>query len=233
MKYYVFSDIHSFYTLFREKLEQAGYFTDPEPHKLLILGDLFDRGKEPREMQKFVLESLKRDEVILVKGNHEDLFQELIYEDGGYPRDHHKHNGTYDTALALTGMKRREAFEDRDEFCTRAAATPYNRTIIPAIRDYYETENYVFVHGWVPCGENEQTWDYAYMEDWRDADEEIWKEARWINGMRAAQTAKVPGKTVVCGHYRTSFGHSVLGARAPKAAPTRISAPTSGMGYRH
>lgn len=50
MKYYVTSDIHGFYTRFHEKLEQAGYFTDPEPHKLLILGDLFDRGREAREM---------------------------------------------------------------------------------------------------------------------------------------------------------------------------------------
>ena len=44
MKYYITADIHGFYTEFHKVQDEAGYFTDPEPHKLIILGDIFDRG---------------------------------------------------------------------------------------------------------------------------------------------------------------------------------------------
>ena len=56
MRYYVTTDIHGFYTPFHEALEAAGYFSDTKPHKLLILGDLFDRGTEARLLQQFILE---------------------------------------------------------------------------------------------------------------------------------------------------------------------------------
>ena len=36
---------------------------------------------------------------------------------------------------------------------------------------------------------------------------EQWNQARWFNGMDAAQTAD-ENKTIVCGHWHTSYGHS-------------------------
>ena len=50
MKYYITADVHGFYTELHTALEEAGYFKDPEPHKLIILGDIFDRGPEAAEM---------------------------------------------------------------------------------------------------------------------------------------------------------------------------------------
>ncbi|MBQ1804423.1 MAG: metallophosphoesterase, partial [Oscillospiraceae bacterium] len=88
MRYYVAADVHGFYTKLRRKLTEAGFFTDPEPHKLLLLGDVMDRGQEAREMQSFLLERMERDEVILVRGNHEDLFEELVTIDEGLPVRH-------------------------------------------------------------------------------------------------------------------------------------------------
>ena len=103
MKYYITADVHGFYTEFHKALDEAGYFTDPEPHKLIILGDIFDRGQEAVEMQRFILSLLEQDAVILVRGNHEDLYEEMITIDEGLPVRHHKSNGTYGTALQLTG----------------------------------------------------------------------------------------------------------------------------------
>ena len=57
MRYYITADIHGFYTEFHKALDEAGYFTDPEPHKLIILGDIFDRGQEAVQMQRFILYS--------------------------------------------------------------------------------------------------------------------------------------------------------------------------------
>ena len=76
MKYYITADIHGFYTEFHKALDEAGYFTDPKPHKLIILGDIFDRGQEAVEMQRFILSLLEQDAVILVRGNPEDLSEE-------------------------------------------------------------------------------------------------------------------------------------------------------------
>ena len=51
------------------------------------------------------------------------------------------------------------------------------------------------------------TENYAYISSWREADREQWNRARWFNGMDAAQTAD-ENKTIVCGHWHTSYGHS-------------------------
>ncbi len=76
------------------------------------------------------------------------------------------------------------------------------------MKDYYETEQYIFVHGWIPCQMQQKLQRgprYSYIEDWWNGD---WDAARWTNGLEAAHYGvTVPGKTVVCGHWHTSFGH--------------------------
>lgn len=146
MKYYVCSDIHGFYSLFIKALKEAGYFTDPEPHKLLILGDLMDRGSEAAEMQKFILEQMNQDSIILVRGNHEDLFEHLAVRNDGHPSITDLLNGTYSTLEQL-----KKCLADPSDL----TKIPFYKDIIPAMREYYETENYIFVHGYLPGKETE------------------------------------------------------------------------------
>ena len=103
MKYYVTADIHGFLSLFQEALEESGYYEDDSEKKIIICGDLFDRGEEAEKLQDYILSLMEKDEVILVKGNHEDCFCDLVTTDTGLPYGHHVHNGTYQTALDLTG----------------------------------------------------------------------------------------------------------------------------------
>ena len=207
MRYYVTADIHGYYTAFRSALESAGYFDDPEPHKLMIAGDLFDRGQEAEALQNFILELLERDEVILVRGNHEDLFEELITVDHGCAFSFHLDNGTYDTALQLTGFEKPRALVSALAFANAGQRTPYYETILPEMLDYYETEHYIITHGWIPCKEVGRG-TYEYNPNWREASEDQWRKARWINGIDAARTAREDGKTIVCGHWHASYGHS-------------------------
>lgn len=72
--------------------------------------------------------------------------------------------------------------------------------------NYYETRNYVFTHGWLPCYPT-RSGSYARIEDWRHALKDSWKRSRWYNGMDAFRTA-YDEKTVVCGHWHASYGHS-------------------------
>ena len=212
MRYYVTADTHGFYTPLMQALEKAGYFKDEAPHKLIICGDIFDRGKEAQEMQRFVLDEMEKDGIILIKGNHEDLFEELVTTDQGLAYSYHVSNGTYATALQLTGFDLAMAQVRHFDFAEAAQQTPFYQKIIPAMFDYYETENYVFTHGWIPCIP-ENKWQYSFVENWRESSEEEWKKARWLNGMVAFKTAR-DDKTVVCGHWHASFGHCMYGEAA-------------------
>lgn len=205
MKYYITSDPHGFYSILRDALIKAGFFNEKGEHKLVILGDLFDRGEEAPEMQDFILKLMDEDRAILIKGNHEDLFHTLLTSDHGLPYDYNVQNGTYSTALQLTGYDIDRAVHYRAEFVEAAKQTPYYQRIIPSMLDYYETEHYIFVHGWIPCLYHRHT-GYSYYSEWRDLDVFEWKKARWYNGIDAAFTC-MEDKTILCGHWHASYGH--------------------------
>ena len=207
MRYYIAADVHGFFTQFHTALEDAGYYRDSGPHRLVLLGDAFDRGPEAVKMQEFLLDRLEKNEVILIRGNHEDLFTEMVTVDEGLPVRHHRSNGTYDTALQLTGFDPAMARIRHWDFAEKARETRYYRQIIPAAIDYYETEHHIFVHGWIPCI---RAVDGAllYKPDWREASAEEWYEARWLNGMDAVFRCREE-KTVLCGHWHCSYGHAV------------------------
>lgn len=213
MKYYVVSDVHGFYDELIKSLEDKGFFTDTEARKLIVCGDLFDRGKKAKEMQAFIMDLLAKDEVILIKGNHEDLALDLLkdWNRYSYMSSHHHTNGTLDTVFQLTETSMFDISLDPYYVKREFLKTAYIQDIIPKMLDYYETEHYIFVHGWIPSiklyGEGGK--DYAYLEGWRDADDGMWNDARWINGMKASHDAVIEkGKAIVCGHWHTSFGHA-------------------------
>lgn len=217
MKYYVVSDVHSFYTEMRRALSRKGYFRDQEPHKLIKCGDLFDRGPESVKMQSFITDLMAKDEVILIRGNHEDMILELIenadrYFSRGINNTHHWSNGTLITVGDLTGMDVLK--EDYKLMMDKLKETPYIREIIPSMLDYYETEHYIFVHGWIPSETISPNCKDGYLPyaDWRNASKKMWENARWINGMFAYYQGVIEeGKTIVCGHYCCSWGHYYLG----------------------
>lgn len=210
MRYYVVADVHGFYTQFSHALRDKGYFEDYGPKKIIVCGDLMDRGKEAKELQSFVLEHIATDDIILVRGNHEDLFEDLATKDGGMLYSHHEHNGTWQTGIQLTGMNPNVAFEYSNLFAAQLKQTPFYTQIIPKMVPYYETEHYVFVHGWIPTATRKG--EHKYSPNWRTMSAGKWKEARWANGMKYACEYGItePGKTIVCGHWHTSYGHSKI-----------------------
>ncbi|MDE6474074.1 MAG: metallophosphoesterase [Clostridia bacterium] len=206
MRYYAVADIHGYYTQLIEALKDKGFFEDKGPRKLVVCGDLFDRGREAKELQTFILDLMEKDEVILIRGNHEDLFMQLLDLDKGYPVHPHVRNGTYNTGLQLIESDDTKSILNPNSYVQGARKTPYVAKIIPSMLDYFETEHYIFVHGWIPCGNIGQV---RYFEDWRNADKDIWEGARWLNGMQMwRECIREEGKTIVCGHFHTSFGHS-------------------------
>lgn len=217
MRYYVVADIHGFCSETERALDAAGFFKDKEG-VLLLCGDALDRGSEAQRLCSFLLSLQKEGRLIYVKGNHEGLLDSCLKQiewgdviEVATNGSVHCHNGTWDTLLQLSGMSEGEAVTNPDKLVKRVRESDYYRLLLPEAIDFYETENYVFVHGWIPTVREgvRPYFKHSYDPNWRNADAESWYYARWANGMELACSSFIleRGKTVVCGHYHASYGH--------------------------
>lgn len=102
-KYFIASDIHSFYRPFKQALTEAGWNKNSKSHRLVILGDIFDRGRDTVKVYDFI-RSVPKERRILVKGNHEELFLSLL--DKRIPEEHDYSNGTVDSFLQIAKRER-------------------------------------------------------------------------------------------------------------------------------
>lgn len=100
-KYFIASDVHSCYTALKEALKVSGYDINNENHILILNGDLFDRSNETLELYNFI-KSIPKERKILIQGNHELLFKELL--EAELPGHHDAHNGTLDTFCQIAGV---------------------------------------------------------------------------------------------------------------------------------
>lgn len=191
-KLFVVSDIHGHYTLLKEALDRAGFDQEDESHLLICCGDYFDRGDENVQVLKF-FERLKHK--VLLRGNHEDLLLKLLYT--GKLQRHHYINGTMQTLRNFFGSFCIDPVDDSIDFSGKTRTVDRLCQFIEETVDYYETEQYVFVHGWLPEGaDTAQVWQKASSTDW--------EKARWIKwAERYDGTRPVGEKTLICGHFPT------------------------------
>lgn len=208
MKLFVVSDIHGFFDIFIEALHEAGFVENNPDHLLICCGDYTDRGEQPFEVIEY-LKTLQN--VVLVRGNHEDLVMECL--DRRRALEHDIHNGTVDTINKLSislGVSSSKS-------STIDGVKEYLTSFYACMRDYFETKHYIFVHGWIPLNvfSDLPAWytkgrTYEYNPDWRDSTTDEWNAARWLNGIDMAHKGFVePGKTIVCGHWHCSYGHYI------------------------
>lgn len=196
-KLFVVSDVHGHYTLLKEALDKAGFDHDNENHLLVCCGDYFDRGDENVEVLRF-FERLKRK--ILLRGNHEDLLLKLLQT--GQLQRHHYINGTFRTLENFFGKYFVNPVDDTIDFSGKTRTVDRICQFIEETVDYYETEDYVFVHGWLP--DNGKT-----PEDRQKASSQAWEKARWVKWTeKYAGERPLPDKTLICGHMPTFFAHA-------------------------
>ena len=106
--YFAISDIHGFYDEMVSALRHAGYSKKDKGHILIVIGDLFDRGSGAVKTYKY-LKSIPQSRLILLKGNHEELYFELLDKD--YPQRHDFSNMTVDTFCQIAGKEYLEGKE--------------------------------------------------------------------------------------------------------------------------
>lgn len=216
MKYFVITDVHGFYDEMVEALNNAGFNKNNPEHILVSCGDLFDRGKKPRECLEYLM-SIPKERRIFVCGNHEDNLIDLI--NGSKMVDEADvSNGTVGTVLMLNGesTQGRKKVGHILDCCEKLKHDAMLQEYFSELRDYYETDHYIFVHGWIP-------WDVDdidllaqkifYIKD----NPRLWKDYRWRCGfsewanMRYYENSecvyKDTKKTIVCGHWHVSYTH--------------------------
>ncbi|MBQ9116351.1 MAG: metallophosphoesterase [Clostridia bacterium] len=228
MNLYVVADVHGFLGAMKKALDRAGFFDDPEPHKLVICGDILDRGKEAKELVDFLCELQKKGMLVFVNGNHDDLFIKALQEiaAGGVAAvsnslfSYHYLNGTWDSLLQLAEMNESQAKRYPLVLVERVRSSPFYTDLLPSRVNYYETEKYIFCHGWIPVINNgtNSSPKYLFDPDWRTADVAAWERATWLNGIELACKLGIrpPEKTVVCGHFHASYGHSKIDGNGPE-----------------
>jgi hypothetical protein len=198
-------------------LNRAGFDANNEEHIFVCCGDLLDRGGFPSKCLDFV-NSLPDNRKILIRGNHEELAISAIRR--GYFGTHDWHNGTAETIQWLSEYATDPYAAPEEDVIESFSKNPkwikyYNSTVF-----YREVGNYIFTHAWIPFG---GTIDYpVYESNWK---EKSFHDAIWVNGMEMwHRGVRVPGKTVVCGHWRTIWGNIELHNMDPRSSVNQLCA---------
>lgn len=199
-KLFIVSDVHGFYAALMKALAEGGFDPDNEEHIFVSCGDLFDRGEDNLSVFSFV-RGLERK--ILIKGNHDDnLYKALC---SGFLTEADVENETCRTVTELLGDG-----AVGDDLCINTEGFAHRvgeiKGLIEGMVDYYETEKYVFTHGWLPLLFEGR---YPHIDpDWRNASRDEWDFARWVEWQQTYEVgAMLPGKVIVCGHRSTTLGH--------------------------
>lgn len=237
-RYFVVSDIHSFFTALIKGLDQAGFDRNNKDHVLIVCGDIFDRGFETIEVYKF-LRGLPKSRCILIRGNHEDLYFDLLKKD--YPDSYDYSNGTVRTFVAIAKVHENSVNpyyvsmlnEDFKENWAKVKEKVEKSAITKWLRsdrwiNYYELDDNIFVHSFIPYKlkdafagivSRKLPIDYfEYNPDWRKADDKSWLEATWgcpYKEFRAglAKGEIENGKRIICGHWHASDFHESFGTK--------------------
>lgn len=206
-KIFVVSDVHGHCTLLKEALNTAGFDKGNNEHLLICCGDYFDRGNENVKVLKF-FERIENK--ILLRGNHEDLLLKLLQTGKIHP--HNYINGTMQTLEDFFGKYFIDPVDDTIDFSGKNRTVDRLCGFISETIDFYETENHVFIHGWLP--ENCTT-----PEEMKNASQEAWIEARktrWTikyNGKKPLEN-----KTLIVGHMPTFYADKFDSSRPENCA---------------
>ena len=198
--FFFFSDCHGNKNDLEKALNDSGFDKNNPDHWLVGLGDYLDRFRQPLEVMDY-LNSIPQK--ILVLGNHEELLMDCINR--GYPLSHDWHNGTAQTIIDL-------APNAKDFAVACAVAYEKVKDFIHSMVNYIELKNHIGVHAFVPltCKDNLpahyiRNRKFEKREDWRNATDKEWCDARWGNPYELAEQGLLPEKVLIWGHFHTTY----------------------------
>lgn len=215
MKYFCISDIHAHYTEAFNALSDAGFDYDNDNHKLIVVGDITDRGPEALEVLEWLKELTDKDKAIVLKGNHDNFLIKFFKNDNIlFDWENNGLNTTIDDLDHRTNSFQTYCllFDkpfDYETFCEWQRVTsatiqkeyPWIRKWMESFPDYYETKNYIFTHGIIDCrGDND--WHSSNMSKYHYHG---WAANRWVSPEDYLYFTNKTNKHLVVGHLNASL----------------------------
>jgi len=185
-KYFVLSDIHGHFTEMLFALSEKDYDSENQHHHLIVIGDMFDRGEQSKEVLEYLYNLHKEMKATIIIGNHDNFLIELL--NGEYSKAYFnmKHNGLSKTIESLTNKKTgklRNLKYLKEDILNKY---PYLHDWLKSLPLFYELGDYIFAHGGI---DNKHG-------DWRN------NTRRSFIWSREVELERIEGKTVVSGHHR-------------------------------
>ena len=186
MKYFVISDIHAHFNAMISALKNKNFNPDKNNNHLLVLGDLFDRGNQAKEVLEYLYPLSKKNKATIILGNHDSFLLEFLNGDNSNVMFNAYYNGFGATLYSLSGIKLnsnninkiRDVIEEK---------YPYLKEWLDSFPLYLELDKYIFVHGGIDGSIN--NWQERLNKH-----DFIWSYEN--------ELPPVQGKIVVAGHKR-------------------------------
>ena len=185
-KYFIISDIHGHYDEMILALSSKGYDSNNALHHLVVIGDMFDRGTQSKEVLEFLYPLSIKLKATVICGNHDNFMIEFFEGNFGRAIFNINNNGMGKTLSSLTGNKLIDYSELEKIKNEISKKYPYLEGWLRSLPSYLEIGEYIFVHGGID-GE---------LEDWRKSSlrDCIWNRQNTLK--------PVKDKIMVVGHHR-------------------------------
>lgn len=181
--YFITADTHSYYEELIKELNKKGFDINNSNHIFVLCGDLFDRGPDSIKIYEFV-KSILKERRILIRGNHEYLFIDLLAKD--LPEKYDHSNGIVKTLNDLTLNK----YANWIDLVLDKKLHEIKKWILSSDWiDYLETKNYIFTHAFIPLNIDPaspfqhmymvETKYLSYKDNWRESSPKEFENATW------------------------------------------------------
>ena len=228
-KWFIFSDTHSFNKELIKSLDKEGFDINNPTHGIIVIGDLFDRGKETLAIYKFI-KKIPKTRRVLIRGNHELLYKQLLEK--SFPDSFDFSNGTVGTFCQIAKFDPNKLYVDYNLrfYSVKLFDAEYKKAmnywekIVAKVKksrvtkfifsdewvNYYDLDNkFILTHCFIPVKRLPYTREADVFFDWRKADSYQWEIAMWgcpwksyLEGLFDSEAKK--GNILVCGHWHTS-----------------------------
>lgn len=206
MKYFVFADPHGDYEALLSVLNEKGYDKTNPQHQLIGLGDYFGRAAQSNtdcvDIWKYLTNSDHINKPICLRGNHESILIDAIKRAKLTITDirNGEHNtfasfiNKYPAEIAYDSIYQYEAAKKMSEcnFLSWLESLPW----------YYETDHYIFTHGFVPLSYFSEDKPLDSFDDYD------WDRMSWANtpevlaSLDNIEMEKI--KNIIFGHWTSS-----------------------------
>lgn len=204
MTYFVFADPHGNYEALITAITEMGYDASNPQHQLIGCGDYFGRAARSNsdcaDIWRYLTSPHHTNKPICIRGNHESILIDAIERRQLTETD--IYNGEHNTFASFLGRYPNQV--KRDYYLQFDAAKVmidfgfYDW--LKSLPWYFETEHYIFTHGFVPLQWFGKKWKLSDLCDWE------WNTASWARTpdyiLTLDQTHTKVDKTVVFGHWR-------------------------------